>query len=325
MGTLVVVTDDRFGDYSIERSILEPAGAELRVANCASETDVAEACRDAVVVLANLAPVGAAAIAAMAKCRAVCRYGVGLDNVDVAAATARGIAVRNVPGYCDDEVAEHALALLLDRARSLSDRDRSVRSGDWGTPLPATRVRGTILGVLGFGGTAKALVRKACGFGFKEILVWSPRICAPAPRTDPVAAELPDVVTAAAALGTAIRAATAEELLGSSDFVSLHLALNDGTRGFLSAGRIASVKKGAMLVNTARGALVDETALAAALHAGKLGGAGLDVFAEEPLPADSPLRTCPRTVLTDHAAYLSTASIAELKRRTALNALEFLR
>ncbi|MCX7023544.1 MAG: C-terminal binding protein [Spirochaetes bacterium] len=321
MPQLVVVTDDRFGDYSIERSILEPAGAELRVENCPDAAAVAVACREAVVVLANLAPVSALAIDAMERCKAICRYGTGLDNVDIAAAARRGIAVRNVSGYCDDEVAEHALALLLDAARSVSFRDREIRAGFRDSHAPAIRVRGTTLGVLGFGGTATAFVTKAIGLGFSEILAWSPSL-----DTDRLARQLgPAIAAAAAALGTVIRAATLDELLAASDFVSLHLKLAPETLGFLGESRIAAMKRGAILVNVARGALVDENALADALESGRLDAAGLDVFATEPLPPGSRLRSCPNVVLTPHAAWYSPSSVAELKRRTALNALDYLR
>lgn len=312
---LAVVTDDRFGDgLALERAVLEPAGVEVVEARCATSSDVAAACRGADAVLANLAPVDAAALAAMERCVVVARYGVGLDSVDLAAAAARGVAVRNVPGYCDAEVAEEALGLILALARRIAERDALVRAGGWNLPAANRRVAGSVLGVVGFGGTGKALARAALGLGFSEILVHSPHISA---------ARLEEALgPAARALGVAARPVGLGELLARSDWLSLHLPLNPETRGLFGREAFAAMKAGAALVNTARGAIVDEAALAEALRSGRLAGAALDVLAVEPLPADSPLRGLPNLVFSDHSAYASRESVAELRRRTARNALE---
>ncbi|MBL8965874.1 MAG: C-terminal binding protein [Spirochaetaceae bacterium] len=312
---LAVVTDDRFGDgLALERAVLGPAGVEVVEASCATSVEVAAACRDADAVLANLAPVDAAALAAMERCVVVARYGVGLDSVDLAAAAARGVAVRNVPGYCDTEVAEEVIGLILALARRIAERDAYVRAGGWNLPAANRRVAGSILGVVGFGGTGKALARAALGLGFSAILVHSRRVSA-----ERLEAALGP---AARALGVRVEAAGLDELLGRSDWVSLHLPLVSETRGLMDGGRFAAMKEGASFVNTSRGGLVDEGALAAALRSGRLAGAGLDVFSVEPLPADSPLRGLPNLVFSDHSAYASRESVAELRRRTAQNALE---
>lgn len=314
---LAVITDDRFGDSGIERSVLEPAGVELVVAKCRSSSEVAAAGREADALLVNAAPADAAAIESLERCRVIARYGVGLDNIDLDAAGRRGIVVANVPGYCDLEAAEHALGLLLACARAIPQRDRAVRGGGWNVPTQGRRVAGSTLGVLGFGGIGKAFVRAALGLGFREILVWSPHITRE--RIDAA------VGAAAAALGAAPRPAAFEEVFSASDWVSIHIPLKPETRGLVGAPELARMKRDATLVNVSRGAIVDEEALVAALAAGALSGAGLDVFTAEPLPQGSRLRGLPGVVLTDHSAYASRESIAELRRRTAENALKVLR
>ena len=314
---VAVITDDRFGDSDIERGVLEGAGVRLVVAKCRSSADVAAAGREADALLVNMANVDAAAIESLERCRVISRYGVGLDNIDVDAACRRGIVVANVSGYCDREVAEHALGLLLSCARSIPRRDAAVRSGLWNVKATGRRVSGSTLGILGFGGTGRAFVRAALGLGFREILVWSPSINAP--RLDE------SLGAAAAALGTALRPAAFDEVFAASDWVSVHLPLKPETRGIVGARELGLMKSGAVLINISRGAVVDEEALVHALASERLGGAGLDVFTAEPLPNGSALRSFPGVVLTDHTAYASRESIAELRKRTAENALAALK
>lgn len=314
---LAVITDNRFGDSDIERSVLEAAGVAVAVAKCRSSADVAQAGREADALLVNMASADAAAIESLERCRVIARYGVGLDNVDVDAARRRGIVVANVPGYCDREVAEHALGLLLACARGIPRRDAAVRRGEWNVPAIGRRVHGSTLGVLGFGGTGRAFCRAALGLGFRSIRVWSPRMSEG--RLDECLGR------EAASLGTELRAVAFDELLATSDWVSIHLPLKPETRGIVGARELGLMKPDAVLVNISRGAVVDEEALVQALGSGALGGAGLDVFTAEPLPQGSRLRSFPNVVLTDHSAYASRESIAELRRRTAENALKVLR
>lgn len=311
---LIIVTDDRFGDgYVEERAVLDPLGMTLRVENCRTHEDVAAACREADGLLVNLAPMDAVALGSLRKCRGIVRYGVGLDNVDTAEASRLGIPVRNVPGYCDDEVAEHALALLLDCARATSLRDRLVRQGEWNHTPQTRRIRGRVLGVLGFGGTAKAFIRRAAGLGFREILVWSPSL-----TPDRLDAELGrETRSAMRVLGTSTRSAAFDELLSLSDYLSIHVPYVPHSPPLVGKRELAMLPRGAVLVNTSRGALVDEAALAQALRSGALSGVGLDVFREEPLPASSPLRKLDGAVLTDHAAWYSEDSIRALRSRAA--------
>ncbi len=314
---VAVITDNRFGETEIERAVLEGAGVELVEASCASSSDVARAGREADALLVNLARVDGAAIEALERCRVIARYGIGMDNVDVETAGHRGIACVNVPGYCDAEVGEHALALLLDLARSTSLRDRTVRAGGWNAKAVNRRAAGSILGVLGFGGTGKHLIKTALGLGFREILVWSPHISE---------ARIAEAFGAApAALGTVVRPASFDEAFASVDWLSVHIPLKPETRGLVGRRELALMKGDAVLINVSRGAVIDEEALVEALASGALGGAGLDVFTAEPLHKGSRLRHFPNVVLTDHSAYASRESIRELRRRTAENALAGLR
>ncbi len=314
---LVVVTDDRFGDAAaLEQGILGAAGCDLHVADCHSAADVAAAGQDADALLVNMAPVTALAIAGLRRCKVISRYGVGLDNVDQAAAAARGIAVRNVPGYCDREVAEHTLGLILALARRIPERDAAVRAGKWNAVAPGKRVAGTVLGILGFGGSGKAVARAALGLGFREILVWSPHISGE--RIEAFLDGTP------ASLGIVVRPAAFDELLAKADWVTVHLPLLADTRDIFARPAFAMMKEDAHFINTSRGGLVDENALAEALRAGHVGGAGLDVYQGEPLPLDSPLRDLPNIVYSDHSAYASVESISELRRRAAGNVLSVL-
>lgn len=307
-----VITDDRFGSVDEERAVLEPLGVELVVASCQTSDDVACACAEADAVLANLAPIDARAVAAMHRCRVVSRYGVGLDSVDVAACEARGILVANVPGYCDAEVAEHALGLLLSLTRGIPERNGAVRSGFWNVRTPQLSIRGSTIGVAGFGGSGRAFARAVLGLGPARVLVWSPRL--DQTRLDEVLAP------AAASLGVPVAAVPFDRLLAESDAIAVHLRLAPDSAGIFGTRAFAAMKRGAFFINTARGGLVDPAALAAALRSGQLSGAGLDVLDVEPPPPDHPLLAAPNVILTDHCAYRSTRSVAELKRRCAENA-----
>ncbi len=311
-GPLAVVTDCRHGRVDEELAVLTPLGVELRVADCRSPEDVAEACAEADAVLLDMAPMDAAAIASLRHCKVISRYGVGLDNVDLAAAAAAGIEVRNVPGYCDEEVASHALAMLLALARDLPARDRAVRAGGWNLPGRLLSVSGATVGVAGFGGTGRAFCRMALALKPARLAVWSPSLTEAGLRSE--------LGSLAGLLGVRLEAVGFERLLEVSDFLSLHLRLTDGTRGLLGRDALSRCKPGAILVNASRGALVDEAALADALAGGRLGGAGLDTPPVEPPDPGSPLLCVPNLLLSDHCAYRSDRSISELKRRCAENA-----
>lgn len=309
---LALITDERHGRIDEERVVLEPLGFELRVASCATAEEVGKACAEADAVLVNMAPVNATAISAMQRCRVISRYGVGIDNIDAKAAAARGIAVANVPGYCDAEVAEHAMALLLHLMRGLGQRDSAIRNGKWGWRAAHASLRGATVGVAGFGATGRAFCRMALAHAPQRLVVWSRSL-----TQEKLEAELGAL---ASMTGTELASVGFEELFAQSDMLSLHLALCDQTRALVSKKVLSVAKPGLYLVNTARGGLVDQVALAESLESGRLGGAGLDVFALEPPDPSDPIFKAPNTVFSNHSAYLSERSLSELKTRCAQNA-----
>lgn len=236
------------------------------------------------------------------RLRAIAQCGVGLDHIDVSFATTRGIAVANTPGLQNESVAEMAFALTLALARNLAANDQFVRHGEWlkrQAPL-ARNLSGAQLGLVGMGGIGRALARMASAFGMKVVYAKPSR----------------DLAAEAAGIATH---ATMDELLATSDFVSLHLPLNETTRGLIGRRELAAMKRGSFLVNTARGAIVDEDALVEALRSGHLAGAGLDVMAHEPLPPDHPLASLPNVLLQPHAGGATTATRRAMEEQTVAN------
>ena len=269
-------------------------------ARCRDAEDLVAAGRDADGLLNQYCPIGAEAIAGLERCRVVSRYGVGYDTVDVAAATARGICVTNVPDYCVDEVSDHALALLLASARGVALLDHHVRNGTWDYKLgrPMFRLRGRVLGLLGFGRIPRALAGKAATLGLR-ILAHDPFLAA-------------EDVRAGGAEPVALH-----DLVGTADFVSVHVPLQAATRGLIGEALLRRMKATAVLINTSRGPVVDEAALVRALRERRLAGAALDVLETEPPPPGHPLLGLPGVILTPHVAWYSEESEAELRRRAA--------
>lgn len=304
----VLVTDDRHTDYTIEEEILHAAGIDLEVHDFDSLETAIPHLRRADGLLLNLFPLDRAAMHHLSRCRIISRYGTGYDNVDVAAATEAGIWVARVPDYATEDASDHALALLLAGARHVAHRDREIRNGRWNAPpvAPVRRLAGSTLGVAGLGRVGKALIRKSAGLGFGRILVYDPH-------------KSPHTVKSHGA-----RQVDLEMFLRESDFVSWHVPLSDETRGLVGPREFELVKPEAVWVNTARGAIFDEAALAEALTRGRPAYAGLDVFDTEPLPPDSPLRELDNVLLTDHFGYFSRQSIVELKTQAAENVVEVL-
>ncbi|MCR5977515.1 C-terminal binding protein [Gordonia jinghuaiqii] len=297
----VVIVDHPFGDVEAEREVATRHGYELHVHQCASESEVIEAVRDSKVALVNQAPMTRQAIAAMASGGTIVRYGVGYDNVDVSAAVEHGVAVANVPDYGSGTVADHAATLLLTMLRKVPEYDDAVRTRGWIAQSEVGRVRDftvATIGMLGFGRIGRALHTRLAPFGF-EIIVH-----------DPAADEeqLRDL---------GIGLVSFSELLERSNAISLHLPLTTDTHHIIDERSLRLMAPDAVLVNTARGPLVDSAALAQALNSGTLGGAALDVFESEPLPSDSPLRTAPRLLLTPHTAFYSDQSLTRLQELAA--------
>lgn len=304
----VLITDHGFPNLHHEETLVAAAGATLAVAQCRTPAEVIAAAREADALLVQWAPVNAAVIATLDRCRIIVRYGIGVDNVDLAAARARGIAVCNVPDYGVHEVAEHAVALALALARQLPQIDARLRAGTWKiTPdRPMPSLRETTFATAGFGRIARTAHAMMRGFGGRRI-AYDPFV----PR-DVMAPE-------------GVEKVELDDLFTRADLLSLHLPLTAETRHFVSAARLATMKRTAVVVNTARGPLIDTGALARALQAGVIAGAGIDVFEAEPLPADHPLRTAPGALLTSHVAWYSESSIPRLQRLAAEEAVRGLR
>lgn len=303
----ILLTDHAF-DPSLLQQLVEEAGHTLIRAQCKTEADVIAMGEAADALLVEYAPVTAAVLDRLPRCRIVVRHGVGLDTVDLAAAAARGVYVANVPDYCVEEVSDHALALLLAAARKVVIHDRLVSAGRWDAmqERPLHRLQGRSLGLVGFGNIARRLGRKAAALGL-QIHTYDP-YASPALMQQEGALQHPSL----------------ESLLAASDYLSLHLPLTPETRGIINATRLRQMRSGAVLVNTARGLLVDSRALAEALTAGHLSGAALDVLDEEPPSADHPLLHDPRVILTPHIGYYSEEADVELKTKMVRQVLQVL-
>jgi D-3-phosphoglycerate dehydrogenase / 2-oxoglutarate reductase len=291
-----------------ERAMLAAVGARLVERPCLTEEELIEHGREAAAILTLDEPLTAKVIASLTRCRVISRFGIGVDRVDVAAATAAGIVVANVPDYCVDEVSDHALALLLAVERRITVLDAAVREGRWETPAvagPVRRLRGHRLGVVGFGNTGSRFAARGAALGL-EVYVHDP------------------FVSDAEIESTGARPLSLDELLVSSDVVSLHVPLTPDTHHLLDRRRIRSMREGAVLVNTSRGGLVDEEALVDALREGRLGGAGLDVFEHEPPGRDHPLLALTNVVVTSHSSHYSLESGAEMRSQAFRNVAEVL-
>lgn len=287
-------------DIAAERAVLEPRGVRVASVDMDDPRAFAEAAPAADAVLHFRGTLGAEQIAALARCRIIAHYGTGVDRVDVGAATARGVFVTNGPAYAVDEVSSHAVGLLLAVARKLVAGDRAVREGRWHIPplRPIHRIGGRVLGLLGFGNIARAVARKGRALGLEVI------------AADPY-------VEAMVFEAEGVRRAEFGEVLAAADFLSIHLPLTPETRGLVGREAMAAMKPGAILINTSRGAVVDEAALAEALRSGRLGGAGLDVFDREPPPPDHPLLQLPNVTVSGHVGFYSEESIRQMQQDAA--------
>jgi len=295
-----VATDLGYASFDLERKALAAADCELVLCEDNSPEGLAKTCAPAHGLLARQSKINAELIGKMKNCQVIARYGVGVDSVDIAAATAAGIVVAHVPNYCMEDVASHALALLLSAVRGTVWRDRRVRSGAWdaGAGYEIHRFSGRTLGIVGLGAIPQKLAELVSGFGMR-LLAHDPYMAQEV--AEKLKVKLVDLAT----------------LCRESDYVSVHAPLNDQTRHMLSDAEFELMKKGVIVVNTSRGPVIDEEALARALEAGKVFTAALDVYEAEPLPATSPLRKFERVILSDHAGWYSEEATAELQRRTA--------
>ncbi|CUA10442.1 C-terminal binding protein [Escherichia coli] len=298
----IVVIEPGYLNYSAEENILQDWDPLFVVvpANASLEEKLRQV-SNADAIMVREATVSRPMIEAMQQCRVIVRYGVGVDNIDSQAAKEKGIYVANVPDYGSEDVAEHALALLLAATRRIATRNRDVRDGQWGIGQrePMFRLAGKILGVVGFGRISRCFVQKASGIGFKRILVVDPLL------TDEQASQ------------AGVTRVNLDTLCREADFISLHAPLTPDTHHLIGEAELAKMKPSAVLVNTSRGGLIDEQALINALLQKRIFAAGLDVFESEPLSAKSPLLQMDNTLCTDHTAWFTEESVVELQSKAA--------
>jgi D-3-phosphoglycerate dehydrogenase len=296
---LVAVSDSVFPNLEPAREVLGAIGAELRLADQATPAAILQAASVADALLVTYAKITADMIQQMPRCRIISRFGIGVDNVDLPAATGAGIVVTKVPDYCIDEVSDHTLALLLALVRKIPSSSARTHSGRWEMKavVPIHRLRGSVLGLVGFGRIPQLVAPKAQSFGIR-VLAYDPFVSQ-------------DVFARAG-----VESVELAELLTKSDYVSIHTPLMPDTRGLFNRDTFGRMKRGAYLVNTARGPIVDEDALAEALDAGQLAGAALDVMTEEP-PPRSALFGRDNVIITPHTSFYSEESLIELQVKAA--------
>lgn len=294
----VVIINAHYPNYETEREILSPFGATVEHVDAGADPEwIAAAARDADAVMTRETRIPAGCIQGMTKCKVIVRYGVGVDNIDLAAARERGICVANVPDYGSDEVAAHALALMMAVSRRVVQRDKAVRNGAWGIGAKEQifSLRGRTLGIVGFGRIGRSFRNQASGLGFARTLV-----CDPFAKPEP-----------------GIEVVDLDTLCRESDVISLHAPMNKQNYHLINEDRLALMKPNTILVNTSRGGLVDEQALYAALKSGLIFGAGIDVFEQEPPGTAHPFFELDNAIVTDHTGWYSEESLEDLQRKAA--------
>lgn len=302
----VVITDYDFGDVGIETEILQAAGAEVIALQAKQEEDLFQVAPNCAAMINQYARIGKKTISRMRNCEVIARYGVGVDIVDVEAATEHGILVTNVQVYCTDEVADHAIAMWLALVRKLIDYNRATHAGIWmwQTGKPVHRIRGRTMGIVSLGNIGQAIVERARSFGV-QIIAYDPF--------------LPTEI--ATKLG--VELVKKAELLKRSDYILMQAPMTPETHHFLSYDEFAAMKRGAVVINTGRGPTIDNNALYQALLDGHLAAAALDDPEEEPakranwVPDDNPIFTLPNVLVTPHAAYYSEESILAARETAA--------
>jgi D-3-phosphoglycerate dehydrogenase / 2-oxoglutarate reductase len=297
----VAVTDSVFPNLDPAREILAKIGAELRLAKEPTPEAILEVAREADAVLATYAKVTAPMIAQFQRCRIISRFGIGVDNVDLPAATSAGIVVTRVPDYCLDEVSDHTMALLLALVRKIPSSNARTQSGRWEmrAVVPIHRLRGTVLGLVGFGQIPQLVAPKAQAFGIR-VVTYDPYVSKEIARR------------------AGVQQVEFDELLTVSDYISIHTPLLPATRHLFNADVFRRMKPSAYLINTARGPIVDEAALADALDQGQLAGAALDVMEQEPPSSASRLLGHrDNVIVTPHTSFYSEESLVDLQTKAA--------
>ena len=305
---VIAVTDSPFPSLDPAKAALARLDPELRMAASAAAPDILAVAQDADAILVTYAKLHAELLRELTRCKVIGRFGLGVDNIDLKTAAELGITVTYVPDYCMHEVSDHAMALVLALARKIPLSNQLVQAGRWEVPpvVPIHRIRGQVLGLVGFGNIPRTLAPKAKAFGLR-VIAYDPFVQA-------------DVFA-----GAGVERMTFDELLRSCDFVSVHAPLTPATRGMFNADAFAKMKRGAILINTARGPLVDEDALIAALDSGQLSAAALDVVTVEPLTRQSRLLGRDNLVLTPHTGFYSVEALEELQTKCASDVARVLR
>jgi D-3-phosphoglycerate dehydrogenase len=296
---VVAVTDSVFPNLDPAKAVLSKIGGELRLAQEPTPEGILSVARDADAVLTTYAKVTAEMIPQMTKCRVISRFGIGVDNVDIPTATGQGIVVTKVPDYCLDEVSDHAMALLLALIRKIPSANARTQSGKWEmrAVVPIHRLRGTVLGLVAFGQIPQLVAPKAQAFGM-QVITYDPYVS--------------DEVLKRAN----VRRVELDELIRTSDYISLHCPLTPETKHLFSTGAFQKMKRSAYLVNTARGPVIDEAALAQALDQKQIAGAALDVMEKEP-PGTSLLFGRENVIVTPHTSFYSEESLVDLQTKAA--------
>ncbi len=309
-GLKAVVVEPGYASYELERDVLGPIGVKLDILDWQGDRQRLHAgIADTDLILLRDTSVDAQMLDAAPRLKGLVRYGVGLDKIDLEAATTRKIVVANVPDYgADIEVADHTLALFLAVRRRIVTRDHVVRAGAWdvGQKEPITRIAGSTLGLIGYGRIARAVHKRFKAFGVDHVQVHDPYL------------------SAAEALASGVSSLPLEDLVAQSDIISIHATGRPDNTPTLTANILSRVKPGAVIINTARGSHIDEPALAAAITAGGIAGAGLDVFRQEPPSQDNPLFALPQVVVSDHTGWYSEQSVRQIQSLATAEALRIL-
>jgi D-3-phosphoglycerate dehydrogenase len=300
----VAITDYTFPNLDTERAILEPLGCEIIHGQCKTPDQLIPLVEQADAVITQFAPVNAEVIQAMQRAKVIVRYGIGVDNVDLQAAKAKGIPVCNIPDYCIDEVADHTLAFILATTRQVVPNTLLIRDGKWGlaTDLSSMRtLKDQTVGVVGFGRIGREVITRLQAFKCK-VLVHDPVVPA-------------DVISE-----TGCHSVSLKDLLSMSDILTLHCPSTPETKKLLRDETIAMMKTGAIVINLARGDLIDTQAMISALQSGKISSIAIDVCDPEPIPTDSALRSLPNVITASHIASASPKAVRKLRESAAHHA-----
>jgi D-3-phosphoglycerate dehydrogenase len=300
---IVAITDSPFENGDKEQAILGRIGAKVQQFHCTNESEVIDAARNAHIIMCDASPVTRNVTRTLSKLVGVVEYGIGYDNIDVAAATENSVLVCNIPDFMTSEVADHAVALILALTRKLDRISRSTRDGKWNWRefRPISSLDGRIVGIIGFGHIGRQVAERMRTFGTR-VIAYDPYVSREAMEK----------------LGAG--ASGLDELLEASDIISIHVPLNRETRQLIGRKQLAKVKDSVILVNTSRGSVIDQEALTESLRKSRIGAAGLDVLEKEPPSATDPILGFENVIVTPHIGWYSEQSSLRLRENAALEA-----